>query len=67
MPRDPHEGDDDPPRRGPRRHRFVLLTRIKDLGHGREPMFYTLVWKRHDGGWRLLREYVHQKSIPKRL
>jgi ketosteroid isomerase-like protein len=46
---------------------FVLLTRIKDLGHGWEPMFYTLVWKRHDGGWRLLREYVHQKSIPRRL
>jgi ketosteroid isomerase-like protein len=46
---------------------FVLLTRVKDLGHGWEPMFYTLVWKRHDGQWRLLREYVHQKSIPKRL
>ncbi len=46
---------------------YVLMTRIKDLGHGWEPMFYTLVWKRHDGGWRLLREYVHQKSIPKRL
>lgn len=46
---------------------FVLLTRVKDLGHGWEPMFYTLVWKRDGGEWRLLREYVHQKSIPKRL
>jgi hypothetical protein len=46
---------------------FVLLTRIKDLGKGWEPMFYTLVWRKRDGQWRLLREYVHQKSIPKRL
>ena len=30
-------------------------------------MFYTLVWKRDGGDWRLLREYVHQKSIPKRI
>jgi ketosteroid isomerase-like protein len=46
---------------------FVLLTRVKDLGHGWEPMFYTLVWRKAGGEWRLLREYVHQKSIPKRL
>lgn len=46
---------------------FVLLTRVKDLGRGWEPMFYTLVWTRHHGEWRLLREYVHQKSIPRRL
>ena len=46
---------------------YVLLTRIKDLGHGWEPMFYTLVWRKHGDDWRLLREYVHQKSIPKRL
>jgi hypothetical protein len=29
-----------------------------------EPMFYSLVWKRQDGTWRLLREFVHQKSAP---
>jgi hypothetical protein len=46
---------------------YVLLTRIKDLGHGWEPMFYTLVWKRSGGEWHLLREFVHQKSIPRRL
>ena len=46
---------------------YVLLTRIKDLGKGWEPMFYTLVWKRSGGEWHLLREFVHQKSIPKRL
>ena len=46
---------------------YVLLTRIKDLGKGWEPMFYTLVWKHSGGEWHLLREFVHQKSIPKRL
>jgi ketosteroid isomerase-like protein len=44
---------------------FVLLTRIKNIGNGWEPMFYNLVWKRQDSNWRLLREFVHQKSIPK--
>ncbi len=46
---------------------YVLLTRVKDLGRGWEPMFYTLVWKRSGGEWHLLREFVHQKSIPRRL
>jgi len=44
---------------------FVLLTRIKNIGNGWEPMFYNLVWKRQGSDWRLLREFVHQKSIPK--
>jgi ketosteroid isomerase-like protein len=44
---------------------FVILTRVKDLGNGWEPMFYTLVWKQQGGAWRLLREFVHQKSVPK--
>ena len=44
---------------------FVLLTRIKNIGNGWEPMFYNLVWKRQGSEWRLLREFVHQKSIPK--
>ena len=44
---------------------FVLLTRIKNIGNGWEPMFYNLVWKRQGGNWRLLREFVRQKSIPK--
>lgn len=43
---------------------FVLLTRIKNIGNGWEPMFYNLVWKRDGGNWLLLREFVHQKSIP---
>jgi ketosteroid isomerase-like protein len=46
-------------------HGFVLLIRIKDLGQGWEPMFYSLVWKKHDGDWRLLREFVHQRTLPK--
>jgi len=44
---------------------FVLLTRIKNIGNGWEPMFYNLVWKRQGANWRLLREFVHQRSIPK--
>ena len=43
---------------------LVLMTRVKDLGNGWEPMFYDLVWKKQDGNWRLLREFVHQKSVP---
>jgi hypothetical protein len=43
---------------------YVLMTRVKDLGNGWEPMFYNLVWKKQDGDWRLLREFVHQKSSP---
>jgi ketosteroid isomerase-like protein len=45
---------------------FILLTRIKDLGNGWEPMFYSLVWKRQGEKWLLLREFVHQRSMPKR-
>src|SRR5258706_3741889 len=44
---------------------FVLLTRIKNIGNCWEPMFYNLVLKRQGSDWRLLREFVHQKSIPK--
>jgi hypothetical protein len=44
---------------------LVLMTRVKDLGNGWEPMFYNLVWKRQNGQWRLLREFVHQKSAPR--
>jgi len=43
---------------------FVLMTRVKDIGNGWEPMFYNLVWKKQDGHWRLLREFVYQKSTP---
>jgi hypothetical protein len=43
---------------------IVLLTRIKDLGSGWEPLFYTLLWKREAGAWHLQREIVHQKSAP---
>ena len=43
---------------------FVLLTRVKDLGNGWEPLYYNLVWRKQDGEWRLLRELVHQKTAP---
>jgi len=43
---------------------LVLMTRVKNLGNGWEPMFYNLVWKKQNGHWRLLREFVHQKSTP---
>jgi ketosteroid isomerase-like protein len=45
---------------------FVLMTRVKDLGSGWEPMYYSLVWQKRDGNWHLLREFVHQRSVPKR-
>lgn len=41
---------------------FVLMTRTKDLGHGWEPLYYSLVWQKQDGKWHLLREFVHQRS-----
>jgi ketosteroid isomerase-like protein len=44
---------------------YVLLTRIKDMGKGFEPMYYNLIWKKSGGDWRLLREFVHQRSLPK--
>jgi hypothetical protein len=46
---------------------FVLLTRTKDLGSGWEPLFYALVWKAREGRWFLLREFVHQRTLPARL
>jgi ketosteroid isomerase-like protein len=45
---------------------YVLMTRIKDLGNGWEPMFHSLVWGLSGHGkWLLLREFVHQKAFPK--
>ncbi len=43
---------------------YVLLTRIKDLGSGFEPMFYNLIWTRKNNKWYLLREIVHQRTMP---
>lgn len=43
----------------------VLLTRVKNLGNGWEPLFYTFLWRKQEEHWQLLREYVHQKNIPK--
>ena len=43
---------------------LVLITRVKDLGNGWEPLFYTLFWTQHDSSWRLSREFVHQRTIP---
>ena len=44
---------------------FVLLTRIKDLGNGWQPMFYSLVWKWQGEQWLLSREFVHQRRLPR--
>jgi hypothetical protein len=43
---------------------YVILTRIKDLGNGPEPMFYDLVWTTKNDRWYLLREIVHQRTLP---
>src|SRR5262249_2062478 len=43
---------------------IILLTRMKDLANGYEPLFYTLLWQRTNSAWRLQREIVHQKSAP---
>jgi hypothetical protein len=43
---------------------YVLMTRIKDLGNGPEPMFYNLVWVNKNNHWYLLREFVHQRTMP---
>jgi hypothetical protein len=42
----------------------VLLTRIKDLGNGPEPIFYNLTWINKNGKWLLFREIVHQRTLP---
>lgn len=44
---------------------FVLLTRVKDLGSGWEPIYYNLVWQKQESGWLLLREFVHQRTVPR--
>jgi|KBSSwiStaDraftv2_1062776.scaffolds.fasta_scaffold571194_1 hypothetical protein len=43
----------------------VLMTRVKDLGNGWEPLFYCLLWKKRGQEWRLAREFVHQKTTPR--
>ncbi|HEY2726979.1 MAG TPA: hypothetical protein VGI61_07385 [Parafilimonas sp.] len=43
---------------------YVLLTRIKDLGNGPEPIFYNLIWINKNNQWYLLREIVHQRTMP---
>jgi len=43
---------------------LVLVTRVKDLGNGWEPLFYSLLWTQQDLTWRLSREFVHQRTIP---
>jgi hypothetical protein len=43
---------------------FVVMSRVKDLGNGWEPMFYLLVWKQEGESWRLKREFVHQRTTP---
>ena len=43
---------------------LVLVTRVKDLGNGWEPLFYSLLWTRQDLTWRLSREFVHQRTVP---
>lgn len=46
---------------------LALLTRIKDFGHGWEPVFYTLLWRLEPARWQLVRELVHQRNVPARL
>ena len=41
-----------------------VVTRTKDLGKGAEPMYYVLLWRQDGQGWRLHREFVHQRSAP---
>lgn len=43
---------------------LVLVTRVKDLGNGWEPLFYSLLWTQQDLTWRLSREFVHQRTVP---
>jgi len=43
---------------------YVIMTRIKDLGSGFEPLFYNLIWINKNGKWYLLREIVHQRTLP---
>jgi hypothetical protein len=43
---------------------YVIMTRIKDLGSGFEPLFYNLIWVNKNGKWYLLREIVHQRTLP---
>ncbi|MGC4045180.1 MAG: nuclear transport factor 2 family protein [Armatimonas sp.] len=40
----------------------ILMTRQKRLQTNWENLFYVLRWVRQNGEWKLLREYVHQKS-----
>jgi hypothetical protein len=42
----------------------VLMTRIKDMGNGPEPMFYDLTWIKKNNHWLLFREIVHQRTLP---
>lgn len=44
---------------------IAVLTRIKNIGNGWEPMFYNLILKKRNDEWKLLREFVHQKSMPR--
>jgi hypothetical protein len=46
---------------------LTLITRVKDFGRGWEPVFYTLLWRLENDRWRLVRELVHQRSVPTRL
>ena len=43
---------------------YIILTRIKDLGKGPEPMFYNLIWINKNNKWYLFREIVHQRTMP---
>ncbi|MEP6465093.1 MAG: hypothetical protein ABJB05_02255 [Parafilimonas sp.] len=43
---------------------YVLLTRVKDFGNGPEPVFYSLIWINKNNKWYLLREIVHQRTLP---
>lgn len=43
---------------------YVIMTRVKDFGNGPEPVFYVLIWVYKNNKWFLLREIVHQRTMP---
>jgi len=44
---------------------YTLMTRIKNFGSGPETVFYNLVWHFTGNHWQLVREIVHQHTLPK--
>ena len=43
---------------------YVLMSRLKNLGNGWEPVFYNLIWRKTSEKWLLFREFVWQNAFP---